>query len=81
MRLEVLEYGESSLSIQKESLKKFSSYAIVDDLLATGGTVECVADLVRKSGKNVSGLVTVVELMELGGRARFDFPVESMVYL
>ena len=50
----LLEYGESSLSIQKESLKKFNSYAIVDDLLATGGTIECVANLIRKSGKDVN---------------------------
>ena len=77
----LLEYGESSLSIQKESLKKFSSYTIVDDLLATGGTVDCVANLIKKSGKDVSGLVTVVELMELEGRSQFDFPVESMVCL
>ena len=76
-----LEYGESSLSIQKESLKKFSTYAIVDDLLATGGTVDCVANLIRKSGKNVSGLVTVIELMELDGRSKFNFPVESMICL
>ena len=75
----LLEYGESTLSIQKEALKKFSSYAIVDDLLATGGTVECVANLIRKSGKEVSGLVTVVELVELGGRSRFEFPVESII--
>ena len=77
----LLEYGESTLSIQKESLEKFSSYAIVDDLLATGGTVECVANLIRKSGKDVCGLVTVVELLELGGRSRFEFPVESMISL
>ena len=74
-----LEYGESSLSIQKESLKKFNSYAIVDDLLATGGTIDCVANLVRKNDKKVSGAVTVVELQELKGRSRFDFPVESMI--
>ena len=74
-----LEYGQSSLSIQKESLKKFNSYAIVDDLLATGGTIDCVANLVRKNDKEVSGAVTVVELQELKGRSRFDFPVESMM--
>ena len=76
-----LEYGESTLSIQKESLKRFSSYAIVDDLLATGGTIDCVANLVRKSGKEVVGGVTVVELMELKGRSRLDFPVESMLMI
>ena len=74
-----LEYGESSLSIQKESLKKFNSYAIVDDLLATGGTIDCVANLVRKNDKKVSGAVTVVELKELKGRSRLNFPVESMM--
>tara|TARA_B100000886_G_scaffold286141_1_gene210657 strand:+ start:635 stop:1147 length:513 start_codon:yes stop_codon:yes gene_type:complete len=76
-----LEYGKSSLSIQKDSLKKFSSYAIVDDLLATGGTIDCVANLIRKNGKKVCGLVTVVELEELNGRSHFDFPVETMISL
>jgi len=74
-----LEYGQGSLSIQKDSLKRFNSYAIVDDLLATGGTMDCVANLLKKSGKKVCGLITVVELMELNGRSRFDFPVESIL--
>ena len=74
-----LEYGKSTLSIQKESLEKFNSYAIVDDLLATGGTVNCVANLIKKSGKNVIGLVTVVELLELNGRSKFNFPVKSII--
>ena len=74
-----LEYGQSSLSIQKESLERFSSYAIVDDLLATGGTIDCVANLLMKSGKKVCGAVTVVELMKFNGRSRFNFPVESIL--
>ena len=76
-----LEYGKNSLSIQKDSLKKFTTYAIVDDLLATGGTVECLAKLIQKEGKKVSGLVTVVELLELGGKSKFKFPVEAMLSL
>ena len=76
-----LEYGKSTLSIQKESLEKFNSYVIIDDLLATGGTIECVANLIRKSGKEVIGSVTVVELVELNGRSRFDFPVETILKL
>ena len=76
-----LEYGKSSLSIQKESLDRFSSYAIVDDLLATGGTIDCVANLLMKSGKKVSGVVTVVELLKLNGRSSFNFPVKSMLSL
>ena len=76
-----LEYGENSLAIQKRALKKFSSYAIVDDLLATGGTVECVANLIGKNNKSISGLITVIELQNLGGRLKFDFPVESIMSL
>ena len=74
-----LEYGKNSLNIQKEALKKFDSYAIVDDLLATGGTVDCVANLIQENGRKVSGLLTVIELTELKGRNRLDFPVESIV--
>ena len=74
-----LEYGKNSLSIQKLALNRFNSYVIVDDLLATGGTVDCVSKLIRKNGKEVTGLLTVVELKKLGGRSRFDFPVESIV--
>ncbi len=74
-----LEYGKNTLSIQKDSLEKFNSYVIIDDLLATGGTIDCVANLVRKSGKEIVGSVTVVELVKLNGRSRFDFPVESML--
>ena len=73
-----LEYGKNSLSIQKEALKKFNSYAIIDDLLATGGTGDCVARLLKKSGKDITGVLTVVEITELKGRSKFDFPVESM---
>ena len=76
-----LEYGESFLSIQKKALEKFDSYSIVDDLLATGGTVECVANLLKKNDKKVIGLLTVVELSELEGRKKFDFPVESVITL
>ncbi len=74
-----LEYGKSSLSIQKDALKKFSSFAIVDDLLATGGTINCVDNLIKKSGKKISGCITVVELLDLKGRNKFNFPVESII--
>ena len=74
-----LEYGRNFLSIQKESIKKFNSYAIVDDLLATGGTVDCVAKLINRSDKRITGLLTVVELLELKGKSKFDFPVESII--
>ena len=74
-----LEYGESSLSLQRSALRKYASFAIVDDLLATGGTVNCVSNLLKKNGKEVLGLITVVELTELKGRSKFNFPVESAI--
>ena len=74
-----LEYGKSSLSIQKEALEKFNSYSIVDDLLATGGTADCVKNLIKNNGKSLTGLITVVELLELNGRSKFEFPVESII--
>lgn len=74
-----LEYGKNSLSIQEKSLKKYKSFAIIDDLLATGGTVQCVANLLRANYKEIKGLITVVELNDLKGRKNFNFPVESMI--
>lgn len=74
-----LEYGKNALSIQKKSLQRFNSFAIVDDLLATGGTVNCVANLLESQDKEVKGLLVVVELKELGGRYKFKFPVESSI--
>ena len=74
-----LEYGKSSLSIQREPLKKYTSFAIVDDLLATGGTINCVDKLIKKVGKRVSGCITVVELLDLKGRDKIKFPVESII--
>ena len=76
-----LEYGENSLSIQKKALQKFNSFAIIDDLLATGGTVNCVSDLLSNNNKKVVGLLVVVELKNLEGRSRFNFPVESSILI
>ena len=74
-----LEYGESSLSLQKSVLSKYDSFAVVDDLLATGGTVNCVSNLLKNNGKEVLGLITVVELTKLEGRSKLNFPVESVI--
>ena len=74
-----LEYGQNSLSIQKKALQKYNSYAIVDDLLATGGTANCVSNILKENDKEVVGLLVVVELMQLEGRLKLDFPVESLL--
>ena len=74
-----LEYGQNSLSIQKKALQKYNSYAIVDDLLATGGTANCVSNILNNYNKEVAGLLVVVELIELGGRLKLNFPTESSI--
>ena len=76
-----LEYGKNSLSIQSDALKKFNSFVIIDDLLATGGTVNCVSSLLKDQRKEILGLITVVELNKLKGRSKFDFPVHSIISL
>ena len=60
-----LEYGKNSLSIQKNALKRFNSFVVIDDLLATGGTVNCVSRLLKDQSKEILGLITVVELKDL----------------
>ena len=74
-----LEYGKNSLSIQRKALSKYNSYAIVDDLLATGGTVNCISKILKSVDKEISGLLVVVELMDLEGKSKLDFPIESYV--
>ena len=74
-----LEYGKNSLSIQKSSIKKFSSFAIVDDLLATGGTANCAYTLLNSLDKKVTGLAVVAELRELKARQRLKMKVVSQI--
>ena len=74
-----LEYGKNSLSIQKKALHKYNSYAIVDDLLATGGTVNCVANILEGYNKKVAGILVVVELLKLKGKLELNFPIESSI--
>ena len=76
-----LEYGKNSLSIQKNALKTFNSFVIIDDLLATGGTVNCVSRLLQEQRKEIIGLITVVELNKLEGRSKLNFPVHSIITL
>ena len=75
-----LEYGEDSLSIQKEALSKYDSYSIVDDLVATGGTAKSVANILHKEGKKITGLLTVVALEDVV-REKFNFPLDSMIIM
>ena len=74
-----LEYGKNSLSIQKKFLDKYNSFSIVDDLIATGGTVNCVYEILSSLNKKINGLCVVVELEKLNARCKFPFEISSQI--
>ena len=75
-----LEYGNDTLEIHKDAIKKGQRVAIVDDLLATGGTIEAVAKLVETVGAEVVALDFAIELTGLNGRDKLQgYDVMSLV--
>ena len=68
----VLEYGESAVQVHIDAIEPRQRVLIVDDLLATGGTLEAAAKLVADTGGLVVGLAVVVELTDLHGRERLS---------
>lgn len=75
-----LEYGTDALEIHTDALEAGDRVAVVDDLLATGGTVEAVCKLVESQGAHVSASVFMIELTALGGRDRLTpRPVYSLI--
>ena len=72
-----LEYGNSSLSIQKDAINLCDRFVIVDDLLATGGTIKCVEEILKNAGKKIEGISVVIELNDLKAKDRFSIPVYS----
>lgn len=76
-----LEYGTDQLQMHADDLPKGSRVLIVDDLLATGGTVEAIARMVNKLGSEVVGYAFVIELDDLHGRDKLTkAPVMSLVH-
>ncbi|MCW2505758.1 MAG: adenine phosphoribosyltransferase [Actinomycetia bacterium] len=67
-----LEYGEAALEIHTDAFAGGRRVLIVDDVLATGGTAEATAALVRQAGGEVTGMAFVLEIGFLGGRARLS---------
>ena len=74
-----LEYGTNELAIQQKSIEKYQKFNVVDDVLATGGTVNCVTDLLISVGKEIVGYSFVVELESLKGRNGLLSPVTSQI--
>ena len=65
-----LEYGAGTLEVHTDAFADGQRVVIVDDLLATGGTLAAAGRLVEAAGASVSGIAVLIELTELGGRSR-----------
>lgn len=75
-----LEYGEDCLEIHADAIKKGMKIAIVDDLLATGGTAQAIAKLAADRGANVEAAGFAIELTDLEGRkALSGIPICSII--
>lgn len=75
-----LEYGDNSLEIHVDAIEPGERVLIVDDLLATGGTVAATIKLVEQLGGEVAGVSVLAELSDLHGRdAVGDHPVDSLI--
>ncbi len=74
-----LEYGTDTIQIQSDAIQPGQKVVIIDDLLATGGTLEASIKLSQQVGGKVVGCGVVIELDFLEGRARLDVPCKSLV--
>lgn len=67
-----LEYGHDALEIHKDAIEKGKRVLIIDDLLATGGTVSAACQLVKKVGGEITAIAFMIELEGLGGREKLS---------
>lgn len=75
-----LEYGTDTLEMHHDSLKASDNVLIVDDLLATGGTVQAVTNLIKQLGAKITGIAFLIELTDLKGKEKLaDYPVYSLI--
>lgn len=74
-----LEYGSDTMEIQQGAIASGQRVVVLDDLLATGGTMRASIDLLRKVGADVRAAACIIELSFLQGRERMNVPVHSLV--
>ena len=77
-----IEYGTAIMEIQQDAIDKGNNILIADDLIATGGTAEAAAQLIKELGGNVAGFAFIIELSDLKGTdrlRRMGYNVESLV--
>jgi adenine phosphoribosyltransferase len=74
-----LEYGEDRIEMQADAAEPGQRIVVVDDLLATGGTMAAGIALLRRAGAVVPAAAALIELTFLKGRSRIDVPCEALV--
>lgn len=75
-----LEYGQATIEIHKDSIRSGQKVVLVDDLIATGGTIEAAAHLVERLGGEVVKMIFVMELAGLKGRERLSkYDIDSAI--
>ncbi len=75
-----LEYGKATLEIHKDAIKKGQKVVVVDDLMATGGTIKATIDLVEELGGEVVKVIFLMELEGLKGREKLvDYDVDAVI--
>ncbi len=74
-----LEYGSDSLHIQEDAIEPGQRVVVVDDLLATGGTLSASIQLLQKVGANVTAAAVIIEILALKGREKLGVPLTALV--
>jgi adenine phosphoribosyltransferase len=74
-----LEYGTDIIEVQEGAIAPGNRVVVLDDLLATGGTLNAAIDLVRSQGGDVAAAACIIELNFLKGRDRLDVPFTALV--
>ncbi len=74
-----LEYGSDTVEIQADAITPGARIVVLDDLLATGGTMAAAITLARMVGGDVVAAASIIELAFLGGRSRVDAPFASLI--
>jgi len=74
-----LEYGTDTIEIQADAVEPGQKVFLLDDLLATGGTMNAAAQLLRSAGAEVTGAACIIELTFLNGRDNLDIPVATLI--
>ena len=74
-----LEYGHASIEIQDQAIKPGQNLVVVDDILATGGTMSAAIKLLQQFGGNVLATAYLIELISLGGRKKVNAPTFSLI--